>query len=938
MMKTGYVVSHSHWDREWRYDIWSTRLMLVDFMDELVELLETGKYNSFLTDGQVSPILDYLEIRPEMGERIKALVAAGKLEMGPWYCLPDEYPVDGEALVRNLLWGYRKSEELGGVLKAGYTSFGWGQTAQLAQVYAGFGFETAMIGKRVSAERAPKNEFLWRSPDGSELLTTRFGVGGRSNFYADFHLHAITGLTYEGKEWRHDQSRSDVLYHRADRERMEQDFFELQAPQSWHPEVVAAEVVEALWETTKDSQIDDHRLFMDGCDYAYAQPLLPEMIEKINELGAERGYKWVHASLKTYSDLMKKHLDRNSIAHVEGELRDGPATHMTGNALATRMDIKLLNKKAQNKLIRFAEPVSVLMAMQGNEYPGYMLGKAWEKLLLAHSHDSINGVVQDDTGELVLGRLHESSVISEALGDDALRKLTKAIDTSAFDKDAILVVVVNPLPYPRREIVEAWVALPEERSEFDEYGEYPEAVQMYDADGNHVATQWESEAFVTYPVVEPHMRAFPFNCARYCVHFDSGVVPAGGYKVFRAGRPDGKHPVDLPYSDILSHTGTLLTAPHQMENEHLIIEVESNGTFSLVDKKSGRVYSDLNYFEERGEIGNYWMNRRPMHGQTYSSIGSNAAVWSENSGPLQATLVSEVTMKLPRKAIPEQERRSDDMVETVIKTTITLKAGERMVHVTVDFENEREDCYLRAMFPTGLKEATHADSGGHFIVDHRPIRTKGPEEGLVWPDMATLPMNNFVDVSDGKNGLAFLSDSFTEYEVTDNDNRIVALSMLRSTKNWICTEVRAGSDFPSQKGGQCLGRFTLNYAICPHEGNWQDARLPMKSLLFNEGCKVVQTQSHEGVLKGSELSLFEIGNPQIIISCLKKSHDSDSFVLRVYNPTAETQTTDVKFHAQVSKAELTDLNEQCVEGIEVKNGAIGLSVEPYRIATVKFSA
>ena len=132
--RIGYIVSHTHWDREWRYPIWETRLMLIKFIDELIELLESGKYPGFLLDGQVIPIFDYLEMRPEMTGRIKALVSSGKLQIGPWLILPDEYPVDGEALVRNLLLGIRRAEEFGGAFMVGYTPFGWGQTAQLAQI------------------------------------------------------------------------------------------------------------------------------------------------------------------------------------------------------------------------------------------------------------------------------------------------------------------------------------------------------------------------------------------------------------------------------------------------------------------------------------------------------------------------------------------------------------------------------------------------------------------------------------------------------------------------------------------------------------------------------------------------------------------------------------------------------------------------------------
>ncbi|UCD30526.1 MAG: hypothetical protein JSV03_08680, partial [Planctomycetota bacterium] len=59
--RIAHIISHTHWDREWRYPIWETRLLLIDFMNELIEVLESGKYPGFLLDGQVAPVLDYLE-------------------------------------------------------------------------------------------------------------------------------------------------------------------------------------------------------------------------------------------------------------------------------------------------------------------------------------------------------------------------------------------------------------------------------------------------------------------------------------------------------------------------------------------------------------------------------------------------------------------------------------------------------------------------------------------------------------------------------------------------------------------------------------------------------------------------------------------------------------------------------------------------------------
>ena len=932
----GHIVSHTHWDREWRYPIWETRLMLVDFMDELINILEQGIYPGFVLDGQVSPILDYLDVRPEMTDRVKALVKAGKFQIGPWYTLPDEYPVDGEAMVRNLLWGVRKSQELGGTFKVAYTSFGWGQTAQLPQLYAGFGMDVAMVGKRVGKHRAPNCEFIWRAPDGSELLATRFGEWGRQNFYFKIHLSSLFGIYHEGAGWRYNWEDGGIAYHRADQGQMEQDHFRLDAPEHWHPETITPELIEECWRTMDESLLSGDRLMMNGCDYTAAQKMFPQMVDRINEVEPEKNRRWIHTTMPKYVELMRKKIDRSKLATVEGELRDGPAPAITGNALTTRLYLKRKNKRAQNMLIRFAEPLSIMASMAGASLQEPLLRKGWQFLLDSHPHDSVNGVMQDKSVDDVSSRLDQVIDISNSLGNRAMQELVKRIDMSNFDDEDVLIIVFNSLPYARREIMEAWVNMssPHTKAIFGEVE--GEGLMMLDADGTAVGTQWQGSSDESYCVAEIHTRAFPLFCKRHKIFFDTGEVPAGGYKIFRAVSAKGNGKILAARSDAVSRTSTLLTSPHSMENEFLRVEMNPNGTFNLLDKRLDLTFRNLNYYEDRGENGDYWVNRRPMFDNVHSSLGCAARIWSEESGPLQATLVSEIIMRLPSKGIPQQQRRGDELMDIVIRTSITLRSGQEHVDVAVAFENHHEDHYLRVMFPTGISKATHADAGGHFTVDHRPIRPQGPDNNAVWPDMGTLPQNNFVDVSDGTTGIAFLSDGITEYEVLDNKERTVALSLLRSVKNWICTELRAGSDFPSQKGGQCLGRHTVRYAIRPHAGNWQDANIPLAAELFNVPAIPVQTRRHTGRLPAKQASLFEISNSAVRFSALKKTEDRDTVVVRAYNPTAKTQKTNIKIAASVEKAWLSDLNEERLQAITLKNNnVIAVTLPPHKIVTIE---
>ena len=97
------VVPHTHWDREWYSSFQSFRLRLVDLLDDLLPRMEDDpSYARFLLDGQLAVVDDYLAVRPEQADRLRRLVGSGRVAVGPWYTLPDEFLVSGETLVRNL--------------------------------------------------------------------------------------------------------------------------------------------------------------------------------------------------------------------------------------------------------------------------------------------------------------------------------------------------------------------------------------------------------------------------------------------------------------------------------------------------------------------------------------------------------------------------------------------------------------------------------------------------------------------------------------------------------------------------------------------------------------------------------------------------------------------------------------------------------------------
>ncbi|MCH8161264.1 MAG: hypothetical protein IIB88_05150, partial [Chloroflexi bacterium] len=176
------LVPHTHWDREWYLPYQRYRTRLVGFFDLLLEIFERDpEYKHFLLDGHTILIEDYLEVRPDRRADIERVVQDGRLAVGPWYEIPDMSLPSGEALVRNLLRGHRVAEQFGPVMKVGYIPDPFGQIAHMPAILRGFGIDRCVFW-RGADETLNTTEFMWESPDGSDVLVVHmpggYGIGG----------------------------------------------------------------------------------------------------------------------------------------------------------------------------------------------------------------------------------------------------------------------------------------------------------------------------------------------------------------------------------------------------------------------------------------------------------------------------------------------------------------------------------------------------------------------------------------------------------------------------------------------------------------------------------------------------------------------------------------------------------------------------------------
>jgi len=170
--KHAVLVSHTHWDREWYLTFPRFRVQLLETVDAVLDLLETDPdFQHFCLDGQTLALEDYLQARPQQADRIRHLAASGQLGLGPWYVLPDEFLVSGEATVRNLQLGHQTANNYGGVQKVGYLPDTFGHLAQMPQILSQAGIDSFIYWRGHGDEHDSLGlEWTWEAPDGSQVL------------------------------------------------------------------------------------------------------------------------------------------------------------------------------------------------------------------------------------------------------------------------------------------------------------------------------------------------------------------------------------------------------------------------------------------------------------------------------------------------------------------------------------------------------------------------------------------------------------------------------------------------------------------------------------------------------------------------------------------------------------------------------------------------
>ncbi len=886
------MVPHSHWDREWYATFEEFRFYLVQFMDELVELLESDEgFRSFLLDGQVSLLDDYLEVRPENRDRLVHLIREGRLEIGPWYVQPDEFLVSGEALVRNLLLGDSTGRGFGPVMKQGYVPDTFGHISQLPQILRGFGIETFYfmrgLGEDVDKLRT---EFWWEAPDGSKVL---------AHFLSETYSNAaVLGSDPARISFRHDR---------------------LSDPSSY---LVRYDSLFELRDRLAGRAANRTILLLNGSDHVTVQPSFSRYVSDLNHSMDDYLF---NGKLGDFASLvLEKTPELNTL---DGELRSARYQPILKGTYSSRIYLKQENERAQQLLEGLAERASaVAYASGGRDYSPF-LKYAWRELIKNHAHDSIGGCSVDAVHQQMMGRFDTIKRVGHKVVDESLGYIASRV-APASKPDLIPIVVFNPSPWERGGKVSVEVSLdadvPFRRRVFDWIGKGELNLNhssLVDPEGSEISFNALGERLHIEDALYRRK-----SVRRTTIEFNAGNVPPLGYKVFQLqpssenGQPESTGPE--PKDGVL-------------ENEFLRITAEDNGTLSLLDKRFGITYKGLNRLVDEGDAGDEY-NFSPPTEQTKTTFLDTEWTVESNANPHTFTMKGD--LNLHRALVESRSSRSEETVRCPAIVEVRLLPGSQRVEISTEFYNRARDHRLRAVFPSGMAvEKSVAETA--FGTVERPTK---PQDSAGWreKDSAVYAQRRFVCVGDSEGGLAVLNKGLPEYEVTPEGE--ILLTLLRSV-GWLSRSdlsTRIGSAGPeiATPEAQCPGRHVFEYAITPYTGDRFEDRIYQEAEEFwlpLEARAIQRVGLEEPSSVETAGSFLEVSGAGVVLSTLKKAGDKDGLILRLFNSSKKKTEARICFSSiLVSKVYRTNLNEEILDEVAFDQNEWSLSLERGRIETL----
>ncbi|MDD4644931.1 MAG: glycoside hydrolase family 38 C-terminal domain-containing protein, partial [Bacteroidales bacterium] len=436
-------------------------------------------------------------------------------------------------------------------------------------------------------------------------------------------------------------------------------------------------------------------------------------------------------------------------------------------------EIKENTRKSEQSLYS-AEFLSSLRWINGGTYPAKEFKDLWETVAFNQFHDILPGSAIYESYQDAVADHKMVQKKANSIFETDFRKFS---DEIAFKPGAGQpIVALNMQPRGGKVLVQADVFSHEKpaTATLTSWTDYYDYDQVTPADGNAVATMMVRDGSGrAYPAQIIGGRVFPPGY-RSTIEFVVDSMPAGGYRTFYVdAQKSGSSVEQIPEKEGVFETDWFKVS----------LDMKTGDIIGLLDKRTGKEYVSAN-----GRLNQLRIWMEAPNGMSAWTIGKYVGIFDVTDvvsvsviekGPVRATI--EVIKKWGKSKF--------------IQRTYIYKSYPR-----IDFDLEAHwfetgdgvnpAPFLKTTFDLAI-ESPVFNSQVPFDVVSRSV--KGQE----------VPAQQWVDVSDGKNGIALLNRTKFGHSFEDGQLR---LSLLRA------------SYYPDIYPN--MGINHIQYSLYPHAGDW----------------------------------------------------------------------------------------------------------------------
>jgi hypothetical protein len=891
-------------------------------IDELLDHMEQHpEYRCFNLDGQSIVIDDYLQLRPENEGRLRDLIEAGRIVIGPWWVQPDEFLPSGESHIRSFQRGIRFAERLGGSLRVGHCADQFGHIAQMPQLMKQLGLTSACLWRGVS-DAIPGWSFHWEAPDG-----TRLPVLYLRNSYSS--------------GWRLPKEPDDLLERVRRQER---------------------DLAEGL-----------PAVLMNGTDHSRMEPHVPEALAA----AAGLGYDFKLATLAEYERAVLE-AGVDEVVH-HGEMRSPDRSNVLVGVVSARMNIKQRDFEVSGALEKYAEPLELLSYLHHGPDGTPALRYAWRTLLENSPHDSICGCSVDQTHLEMMPRYDRAEQLAQQVAKEAMwhiagrtavpapgglavfRPVANAAavlranvpcDTVQFDQLALSDGTTVPFTVEsetRGEVLvhqtdlTPWAAM----RHLDFLRE-----QRYD-EQNIESMEWELEGrhLKVTTTVGPDLNVVDEESIRHEVRqiAANNLADTAEVVVRRSARAEVVAvlpPTNAVGVQVLTLSTNALPSPATQEsgegqgvragisNEFFEAWLDKKGRVRVRDWQNGIDLKNVCALVSESDRGDEYNADILPDGQVARPYSRTAVHRSAMVSQLSFGSIIELPWELNGK----RSKRSGPVCSVTAEVTVTIWAGLPRVDLKMRLMNFARDHRLRVLFPLPFATET-AITENQFHVAERSL-TPPPWNGTSNEQPpTTFPQKTFAAFEGEEVGLAVFNKGLQEGEVVrDKKGRqAYALTLLR------CIGWLSRPDLVSRRGGagptistedsQMHGAHTFEFSLTTYRGGWRENNIQAMAHSFAYPPIAWATNEHEGSL-GLDVPLARV-RPGIVPTALTRSDLDGAPLVRVYNASGVPAEASLSVPWAGPGAGLCDLMEHHIETLSPA-GPWTFPLRPWEISTVRF--